>query len=105
MSVHHGCQTAVYLAVDDKVANESGEYYDHFTKFVNEKFAVRNYIANHACDDEAAKKLWDFSCELVKLEDQYNIPLVDDEPQKTKIQSKRLIESRVHPITSNLFTC
>ena len=98
MSVHHGCQTAVYLAVDDKVANESGEYYAHFTKFANEKYAVINYIANHACDDEAAQRLWDLSCKLVKLEDKYNIPPPDDLPIQTTNRYSDSSKYRVNPV-------
>ena len=78
ISAHDGCQTIIYCAVDDEVANESGHLYAQFTKYVHQRCAVRNYIAGFACDDESAQKLWNFSCELVKLEDKFNIPAPDD---------------------------
>ena len=68
-----GCQTILYCALDDDVANESGNYYSNCTKFVNEKCAVTNYIANNACDDVTAQKLWNVSLDLVKLESNYKI--------------------------------
>ena len=36
-------------------------------------FAITSYLANKAVDDETAEKLWDLSCEFVKLEDKYKI--------------------------------
>ena len=68
-----GCQTILYCALDDDVANESGNYYSNCTKFVNEKCAVTNYIANNGCDDVTAEKLWNLSLDLVKLESNYKI--------------------------------
>ena len=62
-----GCQTILYCALDDQISNESGHYYYNCTKCVNDTFAVTNYITNHSCDDSAAQRLWNLSCELVKL--------------------------------------
>lgn len=78
ISAHHGCQTIIYCAVDNEVVNESGHFYANFTKYVNQRCAVRNYIAEFACDDQSAQMLWNLSCELVKLEDKFNIPPPDD---------------------------
>ena len=68
-----GCQTTLYCALDEELANESGHYYANCTKFVNSTFAITNHIASKAFDDETAEKLWNLSCELVKLEDKYKI--------------------------------
>ena len=68
-----GCQTTLYCALDEQLANESGHYYANCTKFTNSSFAISSYLANKALDDETAEKLWDFSCALVKLEDKYKI--------------------------------
>lgn len=76
-------QTQLYCALDEKIKNQSGHYYSNNTKFVDDWSAVSNYLAKKARDDEFAKKLWDLSCELVKLEDKYNILPPDDLPIKT----------------------
>ena len=68
-----GCQTILYCALDDKLANQSGHYYANCTKFQNKNFAMSNYIPNRAVDDVSAEKLWNLSCHLVKLENKYNI--------------------------------
>ena len=68
-----GCQTILYCALDDKLANQSGHYYANCTKFQNKNFAMSNYIPNRAVDDVSAEKLWNLSCQLVKLENMYNI--------------------------------
>ena len=68
-----GCQTILYCALDNQIVNESGDFYGNCTKFVNQFCTVVNYIANFACDDITAKRLWDLSCELVKLESCYRI--------------------------------
>ena len=98
-----GCQTTLYCALDDQLANESGEFYANCTRFEHTKCAVSNYITSQPLDDETAKKLWDFSCELVKLEDRYNIGTVDDHSQETKSQSKCFTSngSRVNPVATN----
>ena len=99
-----GCQTTLYCALDDQLANESGEFYANCTRFEHTKCAVSNYITSQPLDDETAKRLWDISCELVKLEDQYNIPPVDDDDtQKTKSQRKCFTSngSRVKPVATN----
>ena len=80
--VELGTQTTLYCALDPQLANESGEFYANCTRFEHKKCAVSNYKTSQTINDETAKKLWDLSCELVKLEDQYNIPLVDDHSQK-----------------------
>ena len=103
-----GCQTTLYCALDEKLANESGHYYANCTKFTNSSFALSSYLSSKALDDETAEKLWDFSCELVKLEDQYNIPPVDDDgTQKKKGQSKCFASnsSHVEPVATNEFAC
>ena len=97
-----GAQTTLYCALDNQLANESGEFYANCTRFEHTRCAVSNYITSYAIDDETAKRLWDLSCELVKLEDQYNIPPVDDDgTQKTNSQSKCIIGSRVTPVATN----
>ena len=68
-----GCQTTLYCALDEQLANESGHYYANCTKFTNSSFAISNYLSSKALDDETAEKLWDFSCESVKLEDKYKM--------------------------------
>ena len=68
-----GCQTTLYCALNEELANESGHYYANCTKFTNSSFAISSYLSSKALDDETAKKLWDFSCELVKLADKYKI--------------------------------
>ena len=73
LSPELGCQTTLYCALDEKLANESGHYYANCTKFTNSSFAITSYLANKAVDDETAEKLWDLSCEFVKLEDKYKI--------------------------------
>ena len=65
------CQTILYCAIDDKLANESGEYYANCNKYTNDSCSMTYYLASNACDDEVAQKLWDLSCDLVKLEDKY----------------------------------
>ena len=73
LSAELGCQTTIYCALDEKLANESGHYYANCTKCTNSSFAVSSYLASKALDDETAEKLWDLSFELVKLEDKYKI--------------------------------
>ena len=68
-----GCQTTLYCALDEELANESGHFYSNCTRFTNSSFAVSNYLATKALDDETAEKLWNFSCELVRLENKYKI--------------------------------
>ena len=70
-----GCQTTLYCALDEKVANESGHYYTNCTKCTHSTFAISNYLANKALDDGTAEKLWDLSFEFVKLEDKYKLPI------------------------------
>ena len=68
-----GCQTTLYCALDEQLANESGHYYANCTKSTNSSFAISSYLSSKALDDETAEKLWDLSCEFVKLEDKYKI--------------------------------
>lgn len=53
-----GAQTTLYCAVDETLANESGEYYDDCQKVTPSQLAQ---------NDELAKELWDVSVEMVKL--------------------------------------
>ena len=104
-----GCQTILYCALDDKLANQSGHYYANCTKFQNKNFAISNYIPNRAVDDVSAEKLWNFSCQLVKLENKYNIqpakPVNEQSleysiPKITKIH-KRKIAKAIRRIQGN----
>jgi len=54
-----GAQTTIYCAVNEELAEESGLYYSDCK-------AVEP--SRKAKDDAVAKKLWDISCELVKIE-------------------------------------
>ena len=104
LSAELGCQTTIYCALDEKLANESGHYYANCTKSTNSSFAVSTYLTRNALDDELAKKLWDFSCELVKLEDQYNIPPANDKNEsngQNKLVQARSCKSRVKPAQLN----
>ena len=67
------CQTILYCAFDEDTANQSGNYYSNCTKFVNEKYAITNYIANNACNDITAEKLWNLSLTLVNLKSDYKV--------------------------------
>ena len=93
-----GCQTTLYFALDEELANESGNFYSNCTKFTNSSFAVSNYLATKVLDDETAEKLWNFSCEWsnwktsTKLISQnshsivvYIINMLLTEPLKTRI--------------------
>ena len=104
LSPELGCQTTLYCALDEKLANESGHYYANCTKFTNSSFAVSTYLTKNALDDELAKKLWDFSCELVKLEYEYNIPSANDKNESNGQRKNfqiRSCKSRVKPAQSN----
>lgn len=57
-SPEQGAQTTLYCALDEKLANESGEYYDDCQKVTPSQLAQ---------NDELAKQLWDVSVEMVKL--------------------------------------
>ncbi|XP_045761461.1 retinol dehydrogenase 11-like [Maniola jurtina] len=54
-----GAQTTIYCAVDEKCANETGLYYSDCV--------VKN-LNRRGLNDESAKKLWEKSVELVKLD-------------------------------------
>lgn len=55
-----GAQTTICCAVDENLANESGKYYSD---------CVEKETTEEAKDDVAAKKLWDISVDLVKLDE------------------------------------
>ena len=55
-----GAQTSIFCAVDESVANETGKYYSDCKEKTPSK---------RAQDDEVAKKLWDLSAKLVKLDE------------------------------------
>lgn len=57
-SAEQGAQTTLYCAVDETLANESGQYYDDCQKVIPTQLAQ---------NDELAKTLWDVSVEMVKL--------------------------------------
>ena len=69
-----GCQTTLHCALDEQAANESGLYYSNCTKYVNDSWLMNNNLTIKAYDDLTAEKLWNLSCELVKLEDKYKLP-------------------------------
>lgn len=97
-----GIQTQLYCALDEKVANESGHFYSNNTKFVDDWSAVSNYLANKGRDDEFAKRLWDLSCEWVKLEEKYKLPPAnDDTSNKSQTKCHKTGKSRVNPVESN----
>ncbi|XP_024874335.1 retinol dehydrogenase 11-like isoform X1 [Temnothorax curvispinosus] len=54
-----GAQTTIYCAVDEKTANETGLYYSE-CRVTNPKSIARN--------DQEAKKLWNYTCQLLQLE-------------------------------------
>ncbi|XP_041916789.1 retinol dehydrogenase 11-like isoform X2 [Alosa sapidissima] len=53
-----GAQTTIYCAVDESLQNTSGLYYSD---------CAPKQAAPQACDDAAAKKLWDISASMVGL--------------------------------------
>ncbi|KAM6979552.1 retinol dehydrogenase 13 [Aplochiton taeniatus] len=53
-----GAQTTIYCAVDESEANASGLYYSD---------CAPKEAAPQACDDEAARKLWELSADMVGL--------------------------------------
>lgn len=61
-----GCQTTLYCALDEELANQSGYYYTNCSKVSNSCFNVsrRKTMKN----DEIAEKLWDLSCDCVNLD-------------------------------------
>mgnify|MGYP002715472659 CR=1 FL=1 len=76
LSPESGCQTTLHCALDEQAANESGLYYANCTKYVNDSWCMDNNFTIKAYDDLTAEKLWDLSCDLVKLEDKYKLPLL-----------------------------
>ncbi|XP_054152544.1 retinol dehydrogenase 12-like [Oppia nitens] len=65
-SAELGAQTSLYCAIDKAVDNETGFYYENCNRNDN--------LFAKAKDDETAHRLWELSAQLVKLEDQYNLP-------------------------------
>ncbi|XP_054152535.1 retinol dehydrogenase 13-like, partial [Oppia nitens] len=61
LDIQSGTQTSLYCAIDEAVDNETGFYYENCRRFDN--------MWPKAIDDESAKRLWDLSADLVKLED------------------------------------
>ncbi|XP_063044883.1 retinol dehydrogenase 12-like [Engraulis encrasicolus] len=57
-STNQGAQTTIYCAVEESIANTSGLYYSD---------CAPKQPAPQACDDEAAKRLWDLSSSMVGL--------------------------------------
>ncbi|XP_054152540.1 retinol dehydrogenase 12-like [Oppia nitens] len=66
ISAKSGAQTSLYCAIDEALDNETGYYYENCHR--NDKLAPKTK------DDETAQRLWELSAQLVKLEDQYNLP-------------------------------
>ncbi|CAG2117494.1 unnamed protein product [Medioppia subpectinata] len=60
LSVELGAQTTLYCALEPSLDNESGLYYDDCHR-------IDNMFAN-ATNDTDAQKLWELSCDLVKLD-------------------------------------
>ncbi|CAG2100595.1 unnamed protein product [Medioppia subpectinata] len=60
-----GAQTTLYCALDEKLDNESGFYYDNCKR--------EHCVVKQAKDDKVAEQLWDLSCGLVELGDEYRI--------------------------------
>ena len=96
------CQTILYCALDDKLANESGEYYGNCNKYTNDSCSMTYYLASNACDDGVAQKLWDLSCDLVKLEDKYFLPNKPTDKVSASSQKKcfNYTNSRIIPVES-----
>ncbi|XP_054153458.1 retinol dehydrogenase 11-like [Oppia nitens] len=65
ISLEMGVQTTLYCALDDSLDNESGYYYDDCQR-------VKRMTTN-ATNEESAKRLWEMSCDLTKLEDHFRI--------------------------------
>ncbi|CAG2116146.1 unnamed protein product, partial [Medioppia subpectinata] len=61
VSTEMGVQTTLYCALEDNIENESGD-----CRRVSR-------LISQANDVESAKKLWQLSCDLVKLEDNLRI--------------------------------
>ncbi|CAG2109577.1 unnamed protein product, partial [Medioppia subpectinata] len=55
-----GSQTTLYCALEDKLANESGFYYNNCVRV--------DHMTPEANDDSTAKSLWELSCDLCKSE-------------------------------------
>ncbi|XP_054152534.1 retinol dehydrogenase 13-like [Oppia nitens] len=65
LDIQSGAQTSLYCAIDEAVDNETGLYYENCRRI--------DKMWPKAIDDESAKRLWDLSVDLVKLEDKYNL--------------------------------
>lgn len=58
-----GAQTTIYCSLDAKCANETGLYY---------KECAATEPSNYAKSEEDAARLWEVSCDLVKLDKNYD---------------------------------
>ncbi|CAG2103066.1 unnamed protein product, partial [Medioppia subpectinata] len=61
LSIESGSQTSLYCALEEKLDNESGFYYDNCRRV--------DAMVSTATDDKSAQQLWQLSEELVRLED------------------------------------
>ncbi|CAG2174970.1 unnamed protein product [Oppiella nova] len=65
MTPFMGCQTTLYCALDEGLADETGYFYDNCQRI--------DYMIPEAKDYKTAKALWELSEDLVKLEDHLRI--------------------------------
>ena len=61
---HQGAQTTIHCAVDESVANVSGQYFADCKQ--------QALVTEAARDDDAAERLWKLSAKLVGLEQEEN---------------------------------
>ncbi|KRZ19517.1 Procollagen-lysine,2-oxoglutarate 5-dioxygenase 3 [Trichinella pseudospiralis] len=65
-TVYQGSQTTVYCACSEECGEETGNYYENMRKDTPSAAAM---------DDEAAKKLWKLSCQLLKINENWVLGL------------------------------
>ncbi|KRZ83626.1 Procollagen-lysine,2-oxoglutarate 5-dioxygenase, partial [Trichinella sp. T8] len=65
-TVYQGSQTTVYCACSDECGEDTGNYYENMRKDTPSAAAM---------DDEAAKKLWKLSCQLLKINENWVLGL------------------------------
>lgn len=58
ISPEQGAQTTLYCCLEPKLANESGNYYTN---------CRWKQLLKHACDEEVALRLWNVTCDLLKI--------------------------------------
>lgn len=58
ISPEQGAQTTLYCCLEPKLANESGNYYAN---------CQRKKLLKHACDEQVALRLWNVTCDLLKI--------------------------------------